>query len=106
MLKTEVWSFGVPSLLTPESTYFDAFVAGVIPLLVIVKDGQNTIQYVTLFNFSGKRRHKIPCKPSLLGNKTCFQINANAVCYKHRKQTKCIDYFICLMFRPFYENRG
>ena len=39
-----VWSFGVLSLLTLENTYFDIFVAGVIPLLMIVKDGPNTMQ--------------------------------------------------------------
>lgn len=68
MLKTGVWSFGVLSLLTPENTYLDVFVHGVIPLLMIMKDKKKTLSnYVTPFSFSGRRRHENP-----------LQINANA----------------------------
>lgn len=54
MLKTGVWSFGVLSLLTPENTYLDVFVHGVIPLLMIMKDRKNTVQLCYLIQLFRK----------------------------------------------------
>ena len=44
MLKPGVWSLGGLALPIPENTYVKGLIAGVIPLLMMMKDRKNTVQ--------------------------------------------------------------